>query len=280
MARRIPSEFVPLDVHFQRELSDVLPTSELLFVRALAYVRLHKTDGALTRRDLEDCARGLRRPRENAAELVAHGFWVATDTGWRIKAWEKWNGSKEQVSAEKAAQQAAQALTTHKRFHLAEDRINPSCEHCQAIATDVASEIASGSQKKKEREKENERERESVPSDVAYRSAGDADASAQTLIGEWIDHCPTRPPGRVIGQLSKEVKALLDEGQPYEDVRAGLAAWHSKGLHPSTLASVVHETRTARPSTTRSTRVDENLAVARQIAQRDGIHQPAREIGA
>ena len=37
---------------------------------------------------------------------------------------------------------------------------------------------------------------------------------------------------------------MLDEGQPYEDVRAGLAAWAQKGLHPSTLASVVHETRT------------------------------------
>ena len=71
-----------------------------------------------------------------------------------------------------------------------------------------------------------------------------AEQSAQALIAEWLDHTPQRPPGRVIGQVSKEVKAMLDEGQPYEDVRAGLAAWAQKGLHPSTLASVVHETRT------------------------------------
>ncbi|WP_169165135.1 hypothetical protein [Cellulomonas taurus] len=71
----------------------------------------------------------------------------------------------------------------------------------------------------------------------------DAPASAQTLIGEWIDHCDDRPPGRVIGQLSRETKTLLDEGIPFDVVRAGLAEWHRKGLHPSALASVVHETR-------------------------------------
>ena len=71
-----------------------------------------------------------------------------------------------------------------------------------------------------------------------------AEQTTQGLIAEWLDHTPQRPPGRVIGQVSKELKVMLDEGQPYEDVRAGLAAWAQKGLHPSTLASVVHETRT------------------------------------
>lgn len=65
--------------------------------------------------------------------------------------------------------------------------------------------------------------------------------TAQTLVAEWVDHCNKRPPGRVIGQIAKEIGALLAEGIAYADVRAGLAAWHSKGLHPSTLASVVHE---------------------------------------
>lgn len=69
------------------------------------------------------------------------------------------------------------------------------------------------------------------------------DGSAQVLIGEWIDHCSGRPPSRVIGQVSKEVKALLDEGIPYDDVRGGLAAWNQKRLHPSTIPSVVHEVR-------------------------------------
>lgn len=80
----------------------------------------------------------------------------------------------------------------------------------------------------------------SVPTaQPAQRS--DGEPTAQTLVAEWIDHCNKRPPGRVIGQISKEIGALLNEGIAYADVRAGLAAWHQKSLHPSTLASVVHE---------------------------------------
>jgi hypothetical protein len=70
------------------------------------------------------------------------------------------------------------------------------------------------------------------------------DNSAQNLVAEWVDHCNGgRPPGRVIGQVAREIGAMLTEGIPYADVRAGLQQWHTQGLHPSTLASVVHEIR-------------------------------------
>jgi len=72
--------------------------------------------------------------------------------------------------------------------------------------------------------------------------------TAQTLVGEWIDHCEERPPGRVIGQVSKELKSLLDEGISPDRVRAALAEWNRKGLHPSTLASVVHEITNRAPA--------------------------------
>ena len=99
-----------------------------------------------------------------------------------------------------------------------------------------------------------------------------AEQSAQTLIAEWLDHAPQRPPGRVIGQISKELKAMLDEGQPYEDVRAGLAAWAQKGLHPSTLASVVHETRTPKaPRASRRQQETDDLFAA--AARRMGVAQ-------
>lgn len=92
----------------------------------------------------------------------------------------------------------------------------------------------------------------------------------QTLVAEWIDHSTPRPPGRVVGQVAREIKALLDEGQPYADVRAGLAAWARKGLHPSTLASVVHETRTTggRRATTND-RVSDALALAARLAEQE-----------
>ena len=63
-------------------------------------------------------------------------------------------------------------------------------------------------------------------------------------MGAWIDACgDARPPRRVIGHLSKQVRELLDEGQPYADVLAAVQVWHSKGLNPASLPSVLHEVR-------------------------------------
>ena len=119
-------------------------------------------------------------------------------------------------------------------------------------------------------------------------SADGAAPTAQTLIAEWIDHCPGgRPPGRVVGQVGRELGGMLAEGIPAADVRAGLAAWHQRALHPSALASVVHElrvgvtaTRTPRRSTT-DERVAAGLALAAKYDAEDGtgpgatIHQLA-----
>lgn len=74
--------------------------------------------------------------------------------------------------------------------------------------------------------------------------------TAQSLVGEWIEHCAERPPGRVVGQVAKELKALIDEGIEPERVRAALAEWNRKGLHPSTLPSVVHEIANRAPAMT------------------------------
>lgn len=77
----------------------------------------------------------------------------------------------------------------------------------------------------------------------AAAASTDGADNAQALIAEWIDNCSERPPGRVIGQLSKEIKALLTEGQDYQQVRAAVQAWNTKGTHPSVLPSVLHELR-------------------------------------
>ncbi|MEV8600484.1 hypothetical protein AB0465_11460 [Streptomyces griseoviridis] len=69
----------------------------------------------------------------------------------------------------------------------------------------------------------------------------DTPVTAQTIVSEWLDRCTERPPSRVIGQLSKEIRVLLDEDRIHPDwIRRGIAIWMSKGLHPSTLASVVN----------------------------------------
>ncbi|MCT9932417.1 hypothetical protein N5079_19640 [Planotetraspora sp. A-T 1434] len=74
---------------------------------------------------------------------------------------------------------------------------------------------------------------------AAAPQAGDP-VTSQTIIGEWLDRCQNRPPNRVIGQLSKEIKGLLDEGINPDHVRRGVAEWMTRNAHPSTLASFVN----------------------------------------
>ncbi|MEY9864149.1 hypothetical protein ABH935_009803 [Catenulispora sp. GAS73] len=83
--------------------------------------------------------------------------------------------------------------------------------------------------------------------------------TAQTLLAEYIANVPKRPPSKVLGQLGRELAALLAENVDPDDVRNGLIAWSRKNLHPSTLPSVVNEvmnapaagrTATAAPSRT------------------------------
>ncbi|WP_174545635.1 hypothetical protein [Nocardiopsis dassonvillei] len=71
------------------------------------------------------------------------------------------------------------------------------------------------------------------------------EANAGTLIAEWIDHCNKRPPGQVIGHVGRLLKQMLAEPIAYDDVRRGLAVWATKGIHPSTLPSVVNEVMNA-----------------------------------
>ncbi|MFB7399743.1 hypothetical protein ACFCZR_06185 [Streptomyces rubiginosohelvolus] len=70
--------------------------------------------------------------------------------------------------------------------------------------------------------------------------------TAQTIVGEWLDRCATRPPSRVVGQMGKEIRVLLEEDRIHPDtIRRGIATWMTKGLHPSTLPSVVNEVMNA-----------------------------------
>lgn len=107
------------------------------------------------------------------------------------------------------------------------------------------------------------------------RAAGGEDA--RVLVGEWIDHCGDRPPSRVVGHVAKELGLMLGEGIPYVDVRAGLAAWHGRGLHPSALASVVHEHRTADQRTPRLSRREQEQAATDGMYERMMARAAERE---
>ena len=100
----------------------------------------------------------------------------------------------------------------------------------------------------------------------------DQPATTQTLVGEWIDHCPKRPPGNVVGQVSKHLKSLMDEGFTPDELRRALAEWNRKGLHPSTLPSVLHEVSNRGATKGRNQQATDDIfagALAR-AAQKDG----------
>ncbi|MFE9840300.1 hypothetical protein [Streptomyces goshikiensis] len=74
--------------------------------------------------------------------------------------------------------------------------------------------------------------------------------SAKVLVTEYAAACEHRPPTSVLGQLGREAAKLLAEGIDPSHVRAGLDRQRTKGLHPKTLASVVHEVMNAGAPTT------------------------------
>lgn len=87
---------------------------------------------------------------------------------------------------------------------------------------------------------------EGEPVDDAEAVDSDTPVTAQTIVGEWLERCAERPPKRVIGQMAKEIRILLDEDGIHPDwIRRGIARWMQRGLHPSTLASVVNEAMNA-----------------------------------
>lgn len=81
-----------------------------------------------------------------------------------------------------------------------------------------------------------------IDGDVIEEPVEPETVTAQTIVGEWLERCTDRPPSRVIGQMSREIRVLLDEDRIHPDtIRRGIALWMTKRLHPSTLASVVNE---------------------------------------
>ena len=102
----------------------------------------------------------------------------------------------------------------------------------------------------------------------------------QTLIAEWIDHVPKRPPRAVVGQVGKHLRAMLAEGIDPVDLRRGLAAWVAKGLAPSVLPSVVNEVmNSANGGHGRRSTTDQRVAAGLALAAELEGEEP-RELGA
>lgn len=91
-----------------------------------------------------------------------------------------------------------------------------------------------------------------LPAGTAAPRRDAPEATAQTLVGEWLDRCSKRPPQRVIGHVAKLIKEMLGEGIAPDDIRRGMAQWMARGLHPSSLPPVVNEVMNAAPAVART----------------------------
>lgn len=135
MARRIPGAFVPVSVGLPRDpaIRRAGPSAELLYIRGLIYCGQNQTDGIIPDFDLPVVAVGLPHGRRLAAKLTAEGLWMATDDGFSVTAWRKWNRStKEREEAREAKVLGAQK-TNHTRYH--KGKPDPECPFCQSDTT-------------------------------------------------------------------------------------------------------------------------------------------------
>ncbi|WP_433701812.1 hypothetical protein [Nocardiopsis sp. CA-288880] len=92
---------------------------------------------------------------------------------------------------------------------------------------------------------------EEIPKTPSSARTSPKAENAGTLTGWWIDQCNVRPPKRTIGQMSKEIKGLLDEGFSPDLIRAGITAWMAKECGPSALAGFVNQAANTKPSVAR-----------------------------
>jgi hypothetical protein len=108
---------------------------------------------------------------------------------------------------------------------------------------------------------------------------------AETIIRAWMADCAKQPPARIVNDVGRQIAALLAEGIDPADVTEGVRLWQRKGLHPTTLPSVVNQIMNTprdqpsnvialpqdrRPSTT-DQRVADALALGAQLA-REATH--------
>ena len=138
MGRRIPKEFVPLDLNLPSDaaIRRAGPDAELLYIRGLIYLKRTGSDGFIPAYDLPALAVGLRNVKTAATALVRVQLWVDDERddepGWLCRSWLKWNMSQQEI-AESRADKKLRALKTHHSKGLHTNPVT-GCPNCEASA--------------------------------------------------------------------------------------------------------------------------------------------------
>lgn len=121
--------WLKLSDDFDLELGQVGLSAEgfRLHVQGLLYVMRKETGGTLTHREVLRYVSDADEPLAAVAELVGHGFWRATETGWAIVHGMTDQPTPEQIAAQRANTAERQARLRAKRMGVqtgADDRSN------------------------------------------------------------------------------------------------------------------------------------------------------------
>lgn len=121
MARKIPGEFVPLDLNLPRDVKirKAGPEAELLYIRGLIYLKGTDSDGFIPDFDLPVIGVGCNRVPQAAKRLVTVGLWDVAErddmTGYQCRAWLKWNLSRKEVEEQRQQRRIGALKTNHNR---------------------------------------------------------------------------------------------------------------------------------------------------------------------
>ena len=133
MARRIPGEFVPLDLNMPRDtaIRKAGPEAELLYIRGLIYLKRCDSDGFIPEFDLPVISVGCRRVKESVAALIREGLWVKNPGGWVCKSWLKWNLSQAEQADAKEQKRVGALKSNHKQGR--HETGDPDCPLCTGL---------------------------------------------------------------------------------------------------------------------------------------------------
>jgi hypothetical protein len=248
--------------------------AEVLFLRGIAYAGRAESGGFIPDGQLRRlCPRGART---RAEKLVLVGLWCRDDVhgGYQIRSWDKLQPEHDALAQRRRSDRERKARERQKPQPVSRDR---SRDTSRDLSRDVRIT------------EERRGEKNSVTSVSTSRSVpaepfGDTTPGiAEQILLDHLDACDRKPPEANTAALGKQISALVREGIPPDDVSRGVAAWRSKGLHPSQLPHVVAEVQNrpvgqvalrngtnGHPVSTTDQRMGAGLALAAKLRVQEG----------
>lgn len=175
------SLYVPLDADYYHDpkIIDAGPLAELLYVRGLCFAKRTDKDGFIATAQLRAIGAGLPRPQALAGKLEEVGAWSPVDGGWQITAWLKRNKSSAELAHRKEAARIKSVMGNHERWHVKEDRYDPTCEICNPYS-DPSSD-PSGDPKRREAKGSEQKRSEGKRKDLEFQSSSTSNVSTRLV---------------------------------------------------------------------------------------------------